>query len=56
MTKFKAFVLLTFFMLAIIFLYPFLVLLIILAPDYFRTILKKTKDAVLLLSWLYSIK
>ena len=45
MTKFKAFVLLTFFMLAIIFLYPILVLLIILAPDYFRTILKDGKFA-----------
>jgi hypothetical protein len=56
MTKFKAFLLLTFFTVAIIFLYPVLLLFIILAPEYFKTILKKTKDAILLLNWLYSIK
>lgn len=56
MTKIKSFLLLTFFVLAILFLYPVLVLLIILVPEYYRTMLRKTKDAVLLLNWLYSTK
>lgn len=54
MTKIKSFLLLTFFVLVILFLYPVLVLLIILVPEFYRTMLRKTKDVVLLLNWLYS--